>query len=133
VGESLKVNMTQHTEDWDLWYPKAGATGILFGRGRLNQTSVLLVHAAPPVLTVTIRCDGQTVAEGRDLEATAETPITRLTRQGVTIVREDIWPAESDLGLPVLLAGGEVGILRQWWHADDCTEWRWQIELYNHR
>jgi hypothetical protein len=126
--------MRQQTEDWDLWYPKAGATGISFGRGRISRSTVLLVHAAPPILTVSIRgTDGRTVAEAQDLEATAETPITRLTRQGATIVREDIWPTEHDHGLPVLLAGGEVGILKQWWHADDRTEWRWQIELYNHR
>ena len=114
--------MKYSIEVWDLWFPKAAATGLPFARGRLDAAEVVLVHAAPPVLSVTVRTDdGQVIAEGVDLEATADTPITRLTRRGDRIEREDIWP------------GGEVGTLLQWWHADDHEEWRWQVEFYNHR
>ena len=121
-------------EEWDLWYPKAGATGIPFARGRIDGASVMLVHAAPPAVTVTVRDgDGNVVAEGKDLDATDETPIMRLTRNGNRVEREDIWPAEADLGRLALLPGGEVGTLIMWWHAEDHSEWRWQIELYNHR
>lgn len=124
----------QNTQDWDLWYPKAGATGIPFARGRVEAVDVLLVHAAPPVLTVTVRdSNGQALAEGKDLEQTADTPITRLTRRGDRIEREDIWPAAADLGLLVLLPGGEVGTLLQWWNAPDHSAWRWQVEFSNHR
>jgi len=45
----------------------------------------------------------------------------------------DGWPDDSDLGRIVLLPGGEAGVLTAWWHADDRSEWRWSIELYNHR
>jgi hypothetical protein len=121
-------------EEWDLWYPKAGATGIPFARGRLRAAEVLLVHAAPPVLTVTVRAgDGRQLAQGVDLEAAAETPIARLTRRGERVEREDIWPSAEDMGRPVILPGGEVGILQRWWNATDHSEWRWQIELYNRR
>jgi hypothetical protein len=127
--------MTQQYEEWDLWYPKAGATGLAFARGRIGQpAAVMLVHAAPEVLSVAVRApDGQILAEGKDLPSTADAPITRLTRRGAQIVREDVWPTDQDLGLLVLLPGGEVGTLVQWWHADDHAEWRWQLELYNHR
>ncbi len=78
----------QTTQDWDLWYPKACATGIPFARGRIEGVDVMLVHAAPPVLTVTVRdADGQALAEGKDLEQTDDTPITRLTRRGDRIER----------------------------------------------
>lgn len=124
----------QTTEVWDLWYPKAGSTGLSFARGRIAGTGVMLVHAAPPVLTATVRSgDGRVLAEGVDLEATADTPIARLTCRGDRIEREDIWPGLADLGRLVLLPGGEVGTLKQWWNAEDHSEWRWQIELYNHR
>ena len=126
--------MPQQSEDWEIWYPKAGATGMLFARGRVDAGfDTMLVHAAPYVLSALVRGDGQTRAEGSDLPATADTPIARLTRRGDRIEREDIWPGPAELGLPVLLSGGEVGILKQWWHAEDHSEWRWQIELYNHR
>lgn len=127
--------MAEQGEEWDLWYPKGGATGIPFARGRIGQRAeVMLVHAAPQALTVTVRnADGAPLAAGADLEATDDTPITRLTRRDDTITREDIWPGKEDLGRLVILPGGEVGTLVQWWHSDDRSEWRWQIELYNRR
>ncbi|GAC1654800.1 MAG: hypothetical protein NVS4B6_31290 [Mycobacterium sp.] len=126
--------VTSPWEEWDLWYPKAAANGLPFARGRLQTAQVLLVHAAPPQLTVTVRtADGELLAQGTDLVQTDDTPMTRLTRNGERIERVDIWPGAADLGRPVLLAGGEVGVLKQWWHATDHAEWRWQIELYNHR
>lgn len=124
----------QEIQDWDLWYPKAAATGIPFARGRVESVDVMLVHAAPPVLTATVRsADGRVLAEGNDLEQTDDTPITRLTRRGDTIEREDIWPADGDIGRLVLLPGGEAGKLLLWWNAPDHSEWRWQVEFYNHR
>ena len=47
--------------------------------------------------------------------------------------RRFIWPGPEDIGKPVLLPGGEVGILQSWWNPPDKLEWRWQIELYNSR
>jgi hypothetical protein len=46
---------------------------------------------------------------------------------------EDGWPSQEDLGRLVILPGGEAGILKAWWHAEDQSEWRWQVEFYNHR
>jgi hypothetical protein len=119
---------------WDLWYPQAAATGLPFARGRLDATDVLLVHAAPPMLTVELRSDdGRRLAFAQDLPQTADRPMTRLTRQGGRIARLDLWPEPEDLGRPVILPGGEVGLLVQWWNAEDGSEWRWQVEFYNHR
>jgi hypothetical protein len=119
---------------WDLWYPQAAAQGLPFARGRLDATDVLLVHAAPPHLDVAVRDDaGRLLAEGKALQRTANRPMSRLTVHGDRIEREDLWPAEEDLGRPVILPGGEVGLLLQWWNAADGSEWRWQVEFYNHR
>jgi len=119
---------------WDLWYPQAAATGIPFARGRLAATNVLLVHAPPPMLTVEVRTeDGRRLLYGKDLPQTADRPIARLTIRGEQISREDLWPNESDNGRLIILPGGEVGKLISWWNADDGSEWRWQVEFYNHR
>ena len=121
-------------EVWDLWYPEAAATGMPFARGRLQATDVLLVHSAPAVLDVQVRNDaGELLAEGKALARTADRPMLRLTRRGREVQREDLWPTEADHGRPVLLPGGEVGLLLEWWNAPDESEWRWRIELYNHR
>jgi hypothetical protein len=68
-----------------------------------------------------------------DLPQTADRPITRLTRRGNQIAREDLWPLAEDIGRMVILPGGEVGELLKWWNAEDGSEWRWQVEFYNHR
>ncbi len=119
---------------WDLWYPQAAATGISFARGRLDATNVLLVHAPPSMLTVEVRSeDGRRLAYARDLSQTADRPIARLTVWGEQISREDLWPTGSDIGQSIILPGGEVGKLISWWNAEDGSEWRWQVEFYNHR
>ena len=121
-------------EVWDLWIPDVAAQGISFARARLDAAQTVLVHAAPAALTVEIHSDaGVSVARGQDLPRTQDTPMARLRRQGDTVSREDIWPTEAEYGLPVLLAGGEVGLLQAWWNDPDRQEWRWSIELYNHR
>jgi hypothetical protein len=119
---------------WDLWYPDAAAQGLSVARGRLAATDVLLVHAAPETVDVAVRGDdGAVLAQGKGLARTAERPIARLTIRDGQIGREDLWPTADDLGRPVILPGGEVGILLGWWNAEDGSEWRWQVEFYNHR
>ena len=122
-------------ETWDLWFPDAGATGLPFARGRLDQSDVLWVHAAPPSLSITVRdAEERVVASGEQLQRRGERlPLTRLSRRGGAIERADRWPDQTDLGALVILPGGEVGRLTAWWNADDGSEWRWQVEFYNHR
>ncbi len=65
---------------WDLWYPKAGATGMPFARGRMDPTDVLYVHAAPDSLSVQVRISDCTlVAQGENLKRTLPhyTPIIK--------------------------------------------------------
>jgi hypothetical protein len=129
-----EVSMNSQLQIWDLWYSKAASTGLPFARGRLEKTGILLVHAPPPVLTVEVRSEsGRRLAYAQDLEQTADCPMARLTVQGDKITREDLWPTREDIGRVVILPGGEVGQLVSWWHAEDGSEWRWQVEFYNHR
>ena len=119
---------------WDLWYPQAASTGISFARGQLAATDTLIVHAPPASLTVEVRSDkGRRLAYGQDLAQTADRPMAVLTRHGDQVTREDRWLTQADIGRLVLLPGGEVGVLVQWWNAKDGSEWRWQVEFYNHR
>ena len=121
-------------QTWDLWIADVGATGISFARGRIDPTNVLLVHAAPQKLNVEVRdSEGTVIARGENLSRTADTPIARLRRQGNQITREDIWPTGADSGIPVIVAGGEVGTLQKWWNDAEQQQWRWSLEFYNHR
>lgn len=124
-------------ETWDLWFPQAGATGMSFARVNVDADVAaerVLVHAAPPVLDVTVRDErGSPTAQAEGLERTAGGPMTCLHRKDGEIRLEELWPGDAELGLLVILPGGEAGILQSWWHADDHSEWRWQLEFYNHR
>jgi hypothetical protein len=121
-------------ETWDLWYPGAGATGIPFARGRLDSTDVMWVHAAPRKLEVTVRgWDGKVRARGEVSRGGEYMPMTRLEVAGDAIEREDRWPNQDDIGALVILPGGEVGTLVEWWNAEDGREWRWRVEFYNRR
>jgi hypothetical protein len=126
--------MNDQNEIWDLWFPDAAAQGLLFARGRMKATDRLLVHAAPANLRADVMDDaGKLLARGTNLQRTAETPIAQLSRRDGRIERADIWPGEREIGLPVILAGGEVGILTAWWNDPEQREWRWSIELFNRK
>lgn len=119
---------------WTLWYPDAGAQGLYVARGRMEAVEVTLAHAVPISVSVEVQDDaGELLSRGLDLSQTQSSPITRFEMRGKEILREDIWPGEGELGLPVILPGGEIGILVEWWNSEQRDEWRWRVEFYNHR
>jgi hypothetical protein len=121
-------------ETWELWYPAAAANGLYFARSRIDPTEAVWVHSPPDVLAVVVR-DGEAgiLAQAGELRrAGPYLPMARLRRERTSITREDRWPAAADMGSIVILPGGEAGELKSWWNADDGTEWRWQVEFYNH-
>ncbi len=118
---------------WEIRTPDGGANGLEFARGRMDAHDIVLAHALPTEIDVTVRDeDGNLVAYATHLHDDAMTPMARLQIEGSRVLRENYWPSGTDIGTPVILCGGEVGILTAWWHADDRSEWRWSIELYNH-
>jgi hypothetical protein len=119
---------------WSLRYPFAGSTGVEFARGLMDPTPVLLAHAAPEALTVEVYENGsKLIAIGQDLIRKSDpTPITKLRIDGERITREDVWPGDNDIGLPVILPGGEVGIMTEWSNAADLTSWEWSVRFSNH-
>ena len=89
--------------------------------------------ALPSSIDVEVRDeDGKLVASAHELRGPEPTPMALLQIDGKDIVRTTL-AVGRDLGTPVILPGGEVGILTAWWHSPDHSEWRWSIELSNHR
>jgi hypothetical protein len=118
---------------WEIRTP-GGMLGIEVARGLMAAAPVVLAHSLPATVSVTVRdADGAVVAEASGLEADGQTPMARLCMENGRVTRQQVWPAEDDLGLPVILPGGEVGILCEWWNAPDGSEWRWRVEFHNTR
>jgi hypothetical protein len=118
---------------WEIRNPDGGSTGLEVARGRMAPHDAVLAHALPERVDVEVFDETRSlVARGTDLPGKLASPIARLWIRGGKVERENVWPDDSDLGKPVILPGGEVGILTSWWHADDHSAWRWTIELSNH-
>lgn len=118
---------------WEIRSSEGGMLGLEVARALMDPAEVALAHALPSRVHVEVRDNhGELVASGEDLEADANTPMARLELAGKDVRRSQVWPTREDYGLPVILPGGEVGVLLEWWNAEDGSEWRWRIEFYNH-
>jgi len=106
--------------------------GLEFARGITDATDCLLAHSLLERVTVVVTDDRDAVvAKGEELADDASPPMARLWLRGDRVERENVWPDDSNIGRPVILPGGEVGILCAWWNADDGSEWRWKVEFSN--
>ncbi len=93
-----------------------------------------LIHAAPAELWLEIVDDQRNlITRSENLDRIGDyLPMTMLMIDGDVISRSEVWPNESHYGLPVFLAGGEVGLLQDWHNSDDHSWWRWSLQFANH-
>jgi hypothetical protein len=119
---------------WDIRSRDGGMNGLEFARcTTAGGFTKVLVHAAPARMSVEIRTDTGEIVAQADLDRDEDySPMTELVRDDTVLRRAEIWPDEEHRGVPVLLAGGEVGLLHAWQHAEDRTWWRWSVEFSNH-
>jgi hypothetical protein len=93
----------------------------------------VLVHAAPPHMSVQVRADDDALVAGGDADRDGDySPMTLLELDNGQVRRSEIWPDSGLYGLPVLLPGGEVGLLLHWENAPDRSWWRWSVQFSNH-
>ncbi len=120
---------------WELRSRDGGMNGLEFARcTTASGFSRVLVHAAPAQLELTVVADDDTVVLRAHADRDgAYSPITLVEIEGDRVHRTEVWPGPELYGLPVLLPGGEVGVLTAWQHADDHSWWRWSVEFSNHR
>src|ERR1700722_607975 len=119
---------------WNIRSNDGAVTGLEFARcTTAGGFSRALIHAAPSKAKIEIiDGDDQLVARA-DLERSGEySPMSLVVIERRALRRSEVWQTEDFYGLPVLLAGGEVGILQRWQHAEDHSWWRWSVEFSNH-
>jgi hypothetical protein len=119
---------------WTIRSGDGGMNGLEFTRATAaGGFSRVLVHAAPTQAQVEIRADNDRLVARGDVERQGDySPMTLLEIDGGELRRLEVWPNEDHYGLPVLIAGGEVGVLQRWEHAEDRSWWRWSAEFSNH-
>jgi hypothetical protein len=119
---------------WDIRSRDGAMNGLEFARClTAGGFTRVLIHAAPARASVEVSTDeGAMVARG-DVDREGEyTPMTLLELDEGQVRRTEVWPDPDLYGIPVLLAGGEVGLLTEWHHAEDHSWWRWSVEFSNH-
>jgi hypothetical protein len=93
----------------------------------------VLIHAAPGRAKIEVIADDDRVVARAGLDRSgAYSPMTLVELDGSELRRSEVWPTDELYGLPVLLAGGEVGILQKWHHSEDHSWWQWSLEFSNH-
>jgi hypothetical protein len=126
--------MAEEIHIWEIRNPDGGQSGLEVARARMEPHHEVIGHSLPERVDIKIHDEeGTLVAKANDLSSELPSPMARLRVRGTTIERENVWPNESDLEKPVILPGGEVGILKSWWHAEDHSAWRWTVEFSNHK
>ena len=69
----------------------------------------------------------ETAQWSEPLESEGDLPMTMVRMEDRA--RQDLWPGDEHLGLPMLLPGGETGRLQAFEHAPDGSSWRYTLEF----
>ena len=115
-------------ECWIVETSKDGERWRFFGKAWKRPHEAILLHATPRFVRYR-RIDD----EGwRDVpERAGDHPMTLLRLEEGT--REELWPGDGHLGLPVVLPGGEEGRLLRFEHFDDPVRWTYALEFRGSR
>jgi hypothetical protein len=115
---------------WEIEASEDGARWTSFGTGWTLADEPLLVHGLPRFARFR-PAEGDATSWSPSLERDGDHPMSLLQLDRAT--REELWPDERHVGLPVLLPGGEVGRLLRFDHRDDGSSWNWAVEFSNSR
>jgi hypothetical protein len=120
---------------WTIIGRDGGMNGLEFCRSlTAGDLRRVLVHAAPAQASIEVRADDDTLIAKGDIDRDGDySPITLVDVSGPAPARSEIWPTDDHIGMPVLLPGGEVGVLTAWRHDADHEWWQWSVEFSNHK
>lgn len=110
---------------WAVETSKDGERWRFFGKGWTKPGEALILHGVPRYVRFR-RVDGE-ADWCEPLERTGDHPMTLLRLEDGA--REELWPGEEHLGLPVLLPGGEVGRLLRFERSPEGDHWTWALEF----
>jgi hypothetical protein len=114
-------------ECWAIETSKDGSKWRFFGRAWKSPGEPVLMHAPVRWLRFRQLIPVETSDWSEPLEAEASTPMSIVSIEERR--REDVWPDERHVGLPMLLPGGEIGRLLGFDHAEDGSTWRYSLEF----
>jgi hypothetical protein len=114
-------------EAWAVETSKDGERWRFYGKAWKWPDEAVLLHAAPRFVRYRQLVPAEVPDWCEPLEGDGATPMTlvRMERHE----REDLWPGEEHVGLPVLLPGGEAGRLLRFERGGDGATWTYSLEF----
>ena len=118
---------------WLVESSRDGKKWRTMGRAWTHPHELLLVHGAASFVRYRPVDDGDRSSSVDEdawtgpLERTSDACMALLDLDAGT--REDIWPGDEHLGLPVFLPGGEAGRLLGFERGPDGATWTYQLEF----
>lgn len=118
--------MVGEPEPWAVETSRDGERWRAYGRAWKWPGEPLLLHAAPRFVRYRRLGPVEDADRCEPLVGEAGTPMTLVRMEAHE--REDVWPTEDHLGLPVLLPGGETGRLLAFEQGEGGT-WAYTLEF----
>jgi hypothetical protein len=113
-------------EAWAVETSKDGERWRFYGKAWKWPDEAVLLHAAPRYIRYRMLQPSAEEEWSVPLEGDGGTPMTLVRMEAHR--REDLWPGQEHLGLPVLLPGGEAGRLLRFERGDEDT-WTYALEF----
>jgi hypothetical protein len=114
-------------EAWAVETSRDGAKWRSLGRAWKSPGEPVLMHVSIRFVRFRQLIPTEQHEWSEPLESEGALPMTLVRMEDHT--REDLWPEDSHLGLPVLLPGGESGRLQRFEHAPDGSSWTYVLEF----
>lgn len=97
------------------------------GKAWKSPGEAVLLHVSVRFIRFRQLAPSETKGWSEPLETEGRLPMTMVHMEDAQ--REDLWPGDEHLGLPMLLPGGETGRLQLFDHAPDGSSWRYTLEF----
>jgi hypothetical protein len=114
-------------ESWAVETSKDGEKWRFLGKAWKSPGEPVLLHVSVPFVRYRRLHPTESEDWSEPLRTEGELPMTLVRMEEGA--REDLWPGEEHLGLPMLLPGGEAGRLQRFEHALDGSSWTYTLEF----
>ena len=114
-------------ECWAVETSRDGSQWRWLGKAWKSPNESVLMHVSVRFIRFRQLVPTESKAWSEPLETEGRLPMTMVRMEDEQ--REDLWPGDEHLGLPMLLPGGETGRLLGFEYAPDGSSWRYSLEF----
>ena len=118
-------------ESWAVETSRDGHKWRALGRAWKSPGEPVLMHVSVRYVRFRQLLPTAEAEWSEPLESEGALPMTLVRMEDHA--RQDLWPDDSHIGLPMLLPGGENGRLERFEHEPDGSSWRYTLEFRGSR